>query len=131
MQATAANRAIPFWVAVLATFLVVVVGNVLPHGIGRPSPGKLVIALATIVIVAMGVQRRVRCYRAKDELQQRIELESLAAAFCGTFVVFVAYWLLQLAGFLPPLDGLYFVLGMYGLVSLGRDGALGRLIRRA
>src|SRR4051812_25602650 len=103
-------RLLPHWTAVFASFGVVVLGNVLQHGIGRPSGGKLVTAAILLVVVAWTCSKQLERYRRLDELQQRIQLESLASAFAGTFLIFTGYWLLQMAGLLPPMEGLYFLL---------------------
>ena len=72
--------------------------------------------------------RRTRCRRCGDWFQ-RLELESLAAAFVGSFMVFVAHWLLELMQVLPPLDGLYYVMVMIGFVGSGADSAWQCLLR--
>jgi hypothetical protein len=121
---------VPHWLAILVMFLVMVVANVLANGLGRPSIWKLALALATIgAFVGLAVAR-VRRYRRLDEMHQRIELESLALAFASSFLMFVAYWLLQLTGLLPVLDGQYYVLITFAMLNLGRDGAWRRLARR-
>jgi hypothetical protein len=111
------------------SFGVLVLANVLLEGISPPTASGLVVAAVGIVFFAYLVQRRIRRYRALDELHQRIELESLAAAFAGSFMIFVAYWLLQLVQVLPPLNGLYYVIVMIGLVSSGTDAAWQKLVR--
>ena len=60
---------------------------------------RLGVALAGIAWFAWLAWRRAVRYRRLDELHQRIELESLATAFAGSFLVFVAYWLLQLSAY--------------------------------
>ena len=69
-------------------------------------------------------------YAGSTNCTSAIELESLATAFAGSFLVFVAYWLLQLSGVLPPLRGLYFMLVMLTLMNMGTDGAWQRILRR-
>ena len=114
-------------VATLAVFLIVVAGNVLSEGMFRPPTVKLVAALAAIAAAAGYVVFRVRRFSAMDEMHQRLELEALAAAFAGSLLVFVAYWLLQAAGLLPPLNGVYYVIGMVGMANFGSRRAWQRL----
>jgi hypothetical protein len=121
------------WRSITATFLiflVVVFANVLPMGLGHPSWGKMALSVGLIVAGASFAVWRVRTFRRLDELQQRMELEGLAAAFAGSFLIFWSYWLLQTAGLLPPLNGMYFVLGMVALVGVGNGSAWGRLAKR-
>jgi hypothetical protein len=124
------SRTVPHWVAFAVMFVVLVIANVLKEGLGRSTPWRLAIAVALIAWCAWAVRQRALRYRALDELQQRVELESLATAFVGSFVVYVTYWLLQIAGLLPPLDGTYFVIVMVALRNMGVDGAWQQLLRR-
>jgi hypothetical protein len=117
-------------VATSLVFMTVVLGNVLPNGLGHPRWGKLAMATALIAACTAMVILRARKFRSLDELQQRVELEALAAAFGGSFLIFWSYWLLQAAGLLPPLNGMYYVLGMVALVGVGSGSAWGRLARR-
>lgn len=117
-------------VATFCVFLVVVIGNVMSTGLGHPQWGKLLLALGLIAACVTFAAWRVRAFRRLDELQQRMELEGLAAAFSGTFLIFWSYWLLQITGLLPPLNGMYFVLGMVALVGVGSGSAWGRLAKR-
>jgi hypothetical protein len=110
-------------------FLVVVAGNVLTNGLGCPAPGRLALAAALIGLGVSLVVWRVRRFARLDELQQRIELQAYAAAFAGSFIVFVGYCLLQAAGLLPPLIGTYYVIGMISLVMVGSEGAWKQLVR--
>lgn len=123
------NRLIPHGVSFVVMFGVLVLANVLAGGVGSFAPARLAIALATIAVFVALTLRRVAIYRRLDELHQRIQLESLASAFAGTFLCFVAYWLLQISGLLPPLDGMYFLLTMIALMNLGADGAWRKLAR--
>ena len=123
-------RLIPHWVSFVVVFLALVLPHVLIDGLGATSALRLGVALAGIAWFAWLAWRRAVRYRRLDELHQRIELESLATAFAGSFLVFVAYWLLQLSGVLPPLRGLYFMLVMLTLMNMGTDGAWQRILRR-
>ncbi len=124
------KRLVPHWISFLLMFGVLVLANVLASGLGSASLPRVAIALATIATFVALAIRRVAIYRRLDELHQRIQLESLASAFAGTFLCFVAYWLLQISGLLPPLDGMYFLLTMIALMNLGADGAWRKLTRR-
>lgn len=122
-------KRIPYWMATLIAFGVLAGSNVLLNGIRAPTAEGLVIAVAGIGFFVFLVWRRIRRYRTLDELHQRIELESLAAAFAGSFMVFVGYWLLELVQVLPPLNGMYYVIVMLGLVGSGADSAWQRMLR--
>ena len=122
-------RRIPYWAATLIAFGVLATSNVLLNGIRPPTVVGLVVAVAGIGFFVYLVWRRIRRYRSLDELHQRLELESLAAAFVGSFMVFVTYWLLEIVQVLPPLNGLYYVIVMIGLVGSGADSAWQRLLR--
>jgi len=124
------SRTMPHAIAFAVMFVVLVIPHVLTNGLGHSTPFKLFIALGAIVGMVVVASKQVARYRALDELEQRVQLESLATAFAGTFMVFVTYWLLQLSGLLPPLNGLYFVLVMITLRNLGIDGAWQQLLRR-
>ena len=122
-------KRIPYWIATLLAFGVLVGSNVLLNGIRPPTAGGLALAAAGIAFFVVLVWRRIQRYRGLDELHQRVELESLAAAFAGSFMVFVAYWLLEVVQVLPPLNGMYYVIVMLGLVGSGADSAWQRLLR--
>ena len=122
-------KRILYWVATLIAFGVLAGSNVLLNGIRRPSLAGLVVVVTGTGFFIYLVWRRIRRYQTLDELHQRLELESLAAAFGGSFLVFVAYWLLEMVQVLPPLDGLYYIIVMIGLVGSGADSAWQRLLR--
>jgi hypothetical protein len=124
------GRLVPHWVGFAALFFALAVPHVLTSGIGTTSPTRLGIALGLTALVWYLARRRDRWFQQQDELNQRLHLESLASAFIGTFLLFVTYWLLQLSGLFPPLNGMYFVLIMISLRNLGADGALQRLMGR-
>jgi hypothetical protein len=117
--------------ATFVAFVVVVVGNVLTNGFGRPSPGRLVVACGVILLAIAFVMWRLRQFQSHDELHQRLELEALAAAFVGSFLIFVSYWLLQAAGLLPPLIGMYYAIGMVATAMIGSTRAWRRLEERS
>lgn len=117
-------------IAVVLVFLVVAGANVIVAGFGQVNGVKLALAVGLILAIIGAVVQRARRFQALDELQQRMELEALAAAFTGSFLIFVSYWLLQLAGLLPPLDGMYYMLGMISLLGVGSGSAWSRLARK-
>ena len=96
---------LPHGVAFVVMFVVLVIPHVLQSGVGHSTPLKLTIALAAIGGMVMFLSRQFARYRALDELEQRVQLESLATAFVGTFCVVGAYWLLHAAGLVPRLTG--------------------------
>jgi len=116
-------------VAIALVFLTVVVGNVLTNGLGSPRAGRLAAAVVIIGAAVGYVIGRVRRFSGLDELYQRLELEAVAAAFAGSFLIFVAYWVLQAANLLPPLIGTYYVIGMVAMMSVGSEAAWRRLHR--
>jgi len=113
-----------------ALFVALVVPNVVTNGIGTTTPVRIAITIGLIAVVWYLARRRDQWFQQQDELSQRLHLESLASAFIGTFLLVVSYWLLQLSGLFPPLNGLYFVLIMISLRNLGAGGALQRLMGR-
>jgi hypothetical protein len=124
------GKLVPHWVGFGALFVALALPNVLTNGIGTTTPVRIAIAIGLIAVVWYLARRRDRWFQQQDELSQRLHLESLASAFIGTFLLFVTYWLLQVSGLFPPLNGMYFVLIMISLRNLGADGALQRLMGR-
>jgi hypothetical protein len=120
----------PYGVAFSVMFVVLVIPHVLQAGLGHSTPLKLTIAVGAIAGMVFVASRQFARYLALDELEQRVELESLATAFVGTFCVFVAYWLLQAAGLFPPLNGMFFVPVMFTLRNLGLARAWQQILRR-
>jgi hypothetical protein len=114
-------------VATVLAFGIVVAGNVLTNGLGRPSLARLAAACVVIAMAIGYLVWRIRHHHALDELHQRLELEALSVAFAGSFLIFVSYWLLQAAGLLPPLIGMYYALGMLAMAMFGSSGAWRRL----
>jgi len=70
------------------------VGRDLPRG----APWKLALALAQAGASTVIVLMMVRGIRKLDELQRRIQLEALAAAFAGTAILVTAWGFLEIAG---------------------------------
>ncbi|HOA25767.1 MAG: hypothetical protein WBH90_11325 [Aggregatilineales bacterium] len=76
------------------------------------------VAVAPVVPIIFAVMAVVRRVRTLDELQQRIQLEALAFAFCATAIVTFTYGFLELVG-LPHLDWLWVFPLMCSLWAVG------------
>jgi hypothetical protein len=73
-----------------------------------PLFAKLLLAFVPISVDLWVARLIVQIFRSMDELQQRVQLESLAIAFVLTAFVALTYGVLQLAG-LPPLSWMWMV----------------------
>ena len=87
-----------FYVLVFASVLMVVIGALVGHALPLRSARRIAVALVqglsvTAVIVSVFVS-----LRRLDELEQRIQYESLALAFAATSIVLTIYGFLERAG---------------------------------
>jgi hypothetical protein len=87
-----------FLMAALAAAAVIVGAAWMGRGLPRGAPWKLVLALAQAGATTVIVLMMVRGIRQLDELQRRIQLEALAAAFAGTAILVTAWGFLEIAG---------------------------------
>ena len=89
----------PRYLATAMLAAVVIVGAAwLGKELPRGSPWKLSLALVQAGATAMVVLMTVRGMRHLDELQRRIHLEALAAAFAGTAILVTTWGFLENAG---------------------------------
>ncbi len=78
--------------------------------------------LAVAVPLVCGVAYAVRLLRdlaRLDELQLRIQLEAAATACLGVFLVTILYPVLQIAGFVGPLQPYYVIFLLVGTLLVG------------
>jgi hypothetical protein len=88
----------------------------------KVSPGLPLRILVVAIPLACGVAyvfRLVRDFAKLDELQLRIHLEAAATACLGVFIVSLLYPVLQIAGFVGPLQPYYVTFLLVGLLMLG------------
>ncbi|HXN48715.1 MAG TPA: hypothetical protein VN893_18840 [Bryobacteraceae bacterium] len=86
------------------------------------KPALPIRILAVAVPVVCGIAYSFRLLRdlAKlDELQLRIQLEAAATACLGVFLVTILYPVLQIAGFVGPLQPYYVIFLLVGLLLAG------------
>jgi len=103
----------------LAAALVIIGAAIAARGYPHGSGTRIALALAQGIATAVCIFVPVWSLRSLDELQQRIQLEALAFAFCGTGVLGAGYGFLQNAG-LPPIDwGAILWPAMVGLWAAG------------
>ncbi len=80
-------------------YVLVVIGSVLWLKLGHPSaPWKYLIAAAPVLPAMLIPATVVRCFRAMDEFQQKVQLEGLAFGFTGSAVLTLAFGFLEGAG---------------------------------
>ena len=87
-----------FLSAALAAAVVIVGAAWLGRDLPRGDPWKLALALAQAGATTVVVVMTVRGIRRLDELQRRIQLEALAAAFAGTAILVTTWGFLEVAG---------------------------------
>jgi hypothetical protein len=92
-----------FIVTALGAALVVVVAALAGTQFPRRSPARIILALVEGAATACVILMPWRMMRRLDELQQRVQLEALAAAFCITGIACAGYGFLESAG-LPRFD---------------------------
>ncbi len=68
-------------------------------GVGSPTPLRVVIALLPMVATVFIMLAALRFFRRMDELEKRIQLDSLALAFVGTAFITFGYGFLEIVGF--------------------------------
>ncbi len=93
------------------------------------KPGLAFRILAVAVPLGCGVAYTIRLLRdlAKlDELQLRIQLEAAATACLGVFIAALLYPVLQIAGFVGPLQPYYVVFLLVGTLMIGYLNAVRR-----
>jgi O-antigen/teichoic acid export membrane protein len=110
----------------LATALSVATGIVL-IALRHPGPPVRALVVAVPIICGLAYMRQmVRDVRQLDELQLRIHLEAAAIACLGVFVAANIYPVMQIAGFVGPLQPYYVVFLLVGLVLVGYVNAIRR-----
>jgi hypothetical protein len=86
-----------------------------------PAAARLALGLLPVAAALYLIWTMVRWVRTLDELQQKIQAESLALAYTGTILVAIALNFLHKAGFRLPLgweDGLPILAVLYTLSTL-------------
>ncbi len=92
-----------FYVLVLGSIAVVVAGAFAGHALPPRSALRIAIALAQGASTSAVIAGVFLSLRRLDELEQRIQYESLALAFASTAIVFTVYGFLESAG-LPTIS---------------------------
>jgi hypothetical protein len=93
----------------------------------RPGLPVRVLVVAVPVLCGLAYTRQmVRDVRKLDELQLRIQLEAAATACLGVFVAANIYPVVQIAGFVGPMQPFYVVFLLIGLVLAGYINACRR-----
>ena len=95
-------------------------GGILLIALLKPALPLRILAVA--VPVVCGAAYAVRLLRdlvQLDELQLRIQLEAAATACLGVFLATLLYPILQIAGFVGPLQPYYVVFLLVGLLLVG------------
>ena len=67
-------------------------------GIESPTPLRVIVALLPILAVVLVIAAALRYFRRMDELEKRIQLDSLAIAYIGTAFVTFGYGFLEIVG---------------------------------
>lgn len=87
-----------FYVLVAASVAVVVAGAFVGHALPLRSAARIVVALLQGVSTSAVIVSVFVSLRRLDELEQRIQYESLALAFAATAIVMTVYGFLESAG---------------------------------
>jgi hypothetical protein len=117
----------PRLVVLVVLFVVVVAGGaILGATLQRGSPARLAIAVVQGLCVTAYVGGLFFSIRQLDELEQRIQYESIAHAFAATIILVTAYGYLERAG-LPRVE---WSLWVYPLMFLFWGLAWAVVVRR-
>jgi hypothetical protein len=81
--------------AVLLVASIVILNKV---GIESPTVFRIVVALIPMVAIVFIMRAAMRFFRRMDELEKRMQLDSLAFAFVGTAFVTFGYGFLEIVG---------------------------------
>ena len=84
-----------------------------------PLPVRVLVVLVPVACSLAYVRQLIRDLRRLDELELRIQLEAAATACLGVFVAATIYPIVQIAGFVGPLQSFYVVFLLVGLVLIG------------
>jgi len=82
-------------------------------------PFRILAVAVPVVCGAAYAFRLLRDLARLDELQLRIQLEAAATACLGVFLVTLLYPILQIAGFVGPLQPYYVIFLLVGLLLTG------------
>jgi hypothetical protein len=86
----------------------------------HPAAPLRVLAVAVPIVLGLAYARQVvRDLKKVDELQLRIHLEAAAIACLGVFLFANIYPVVQIAGFVGPLQPYYIVFLLSGLLVVG------------
>lgn len=91
-----------------------------------PLPVRVLVVLVPVACSLAYVRQLIRDLRSLDELDLRIQLEAAATACLGVFVAATIYPIVQIAGFVGPLQSFYVVFLLVGLVLVGYLNAIRR-----
>ena len=87
-------------------------------GIGSPTPLRIVVALLPMIATGFIMLAALRFFRRMDELEKRIQLDSLAVAFVGTAFITFGFGFLEIVGFphiswfaVWPIIGMLWIIG--------------------
>ena len=95
-------------------------GGILLIALLKPALPFRILAVAVPVVCGVAYAFRLLRDLAKlDELQLRIQLEAAATACLGVFLVTMLYPILQIAGFVGPLQPYYVIFLLVGLLLAG------------
>ena len=95
-------------------------GGILLIALLKPALPVRILAVAVPVVCGVAYAFRLLRDLAKlDELQLRIQLEAAATACLGVFLVTLLYPILQIAGFVGPLQPYYVIFLLVGLLLAG------------
>jgi hypothetical protein len=86
----------------------------------------VLVVLVPVACSLAYVRQLIRDLRRLDELELRIQLEAAATACLGVFVAAMIYPVMQIAGFVGPLQPYYVVFFLVGLVLVGYFNAIRR-----
>lgn len=95
-------------------------GGILLIALLKPALPIRILAVAVPVVCGVAYAfRLLRDLARLDELQLRIQLEAAATACLGVFLVTILYPVLQIAGFVGPLQPYYVIFLLVGLLLAG------------
>ena len=92
-----------FYALVAASIVIVVTGAFVGHALPPRSAARIVVALVQGASTGAVIVSVFHSIRRLDELEQRIQYESVALAFASTAVVITTYGFLEQAG-LPTIS---------------------------
>ena len=112
------NRFATEFLAALICYLVVLVGSIKLLGTYGETGWRYPLALSPMLPASVALFVFIRFFHAVDELEQRIQLESLAFAFGASALATFAYGFLEGAGFphhnwtlVWPVMGMFWFIG--------------------